>query len=69
MKNKKEEEFRKEIADYTKNNPSYLKQVQKFYDIADNIENEELKKDIIYQMLKCGASLTKLIKEDEENNV
>ena len=65
MKNKKEE-FSKEIESYAQNNPNYLKQVQKFYDIADNIKDEELRKDIIYQMLKCGASL---IKEDEENNV
>ena len=65
MKNKKEE-FSKEIESYAQNNPNYLKQVQKFYDIADNIKDEELRKDIIYQMLKCGASL---IKEDGENNV
>jgi len=39
---------------------AYLKELQKFLDKADNIENEELKNEIIIQMLKCDEELTKL---------
>jgi len=38
----------------------YLKELQAFLDKAENIENEELKKDIIFQMLKCDNELTLL---------
>ena len=38
----------------------YLNELQKFLDKADNIENEELKKEIIIQMLKCDKELTKI---------
>lgn len=40
-------------------NKNYLKQKQKFFDLVDNIEDEKLKKNIVYQMLK----LEKLLKE------
>ena len=40
-------------------NKDYLNELQKFLDKADNIENEELKKEIIIQMLKCDKELTK----------
>lgn len=38
----------------------YLKELQTFLDKAENIENEELKKEIIFQMLKCDKELTLL---------
>ena len=38
----------------------YLKQKQKFFDLSDNIKDERLKKNIVYQMLK----LEKLLKND-----
>ena len=34
-------------------NEQYLFELQKFMDLADNIENENLRKLIIAQMLKC----------------
>lgn len=40
------------------NNQQYLFELQKFLDLADNIEDENLKKSIIYQMLKCDKCLT-----------
>lgn len=46
--------------DWKKESKLYLIELQKFLDKADNIENEELKKDIIIQMLKCDKELTKL---------
>lgn len=36
----------------------YLFEVQKFLDLCDNINDEELKKSIKYQMLKCDKALT-----------
>ena len=36
----------------------YLFELQKFMDLADNIENENLRKLIIAQMLKCDKRLT-----------
>lgn len=41
-------------------NRSYLKELQNFFDKADNIEDQTLKQNIIGQMLKCDAILTKL---------
>lgn len=39
-------------------NKKYLFEVQKFLDLCDNIKDEELKKTIKYQMLKCDKTLT-----------
>ena len=41
-------------------NEQYLFELQKFMDLADNIENENLRKLIIAQMLKCDKRLTKI---------
>ena len=38
----------------------YLKELQIFLDQAENIEDEILKKTIIYQMQKCDNTLTKV---------
>ena len=37
--------------EWKKNNKKYLNEIQKFLDKAENIENEELRRDIIIQML------------------
>lgn len=42
----------------------YLKELQAFLDKAENIENEELRKEIIFQMLKCDNELTMLAEEE-----
>lgn len=44
-------------------NQTYLCEIQKFLDKAENIQNEALKKDIINQMLRCDNALTKLSEE------
>ena len=36
---------------------NFLKQKQKFFDLADNIQDEKIKKSIIYQMIKCEETL------------
>lgn len=40
-------------------NKEYLKQKQKFFDLVDNINDEKLKKNIVYQMLKLEKLLKK----------
>ena len=49
-------------------NKEYIKEVQIFLDKADNIENKELKEDLIYQMLRCDKLLTKLAQKEIEKN-
>ena len=46
--------------DWKKQSKTYLKELQKFLDKVENVENEELRKEIIIQMLKCDEELSKL---------
>ncbi len=46
--------------EWKEKNQEYLKELQIFLDKAQNIENEELKLEIIGQMLRCDEILTKL---------
>ena len=56
------------FQDWKMKNKKYLLELQRFLDKADNIENEELKNDIISQMLKCDKVLTKIAQEIIEEN-
>ena len=38
----------------------YLFELQKFLDAVENVEDEELRKEIIAQMLKCDKRITQL---------
>lgn len=53
-------------------NSQYLFELQKFLDLADNIEDENLRKSIISQMLKCDRCVTniaeKMFKTIKEEN-
>lgn len=49
---------------WKKESQSYLNELQKFLDKASNIQNQELKEEIIIQMLKCDDELTKLAEEN-----
>ena len=49
------------IEEYKKQNQEYLMQMQRFFDIADNIKDEKLKKNIIYQKIRCDEILENLI--------
>ena len=49
------------------NNKQYLFELQKFFDLADNIKDEKLRKNIISQMLKCEKYLTKIAEEELKN--
>lgn len=41
----------------------YLKELQKMFDIVENVKDEELKHRIIIQYLKCDAIITELAKK------
>ena len=46
--------------DWKERNKKYLKELQIFFDKADNIKDNDLKKKIIGQMLRCDDILTKI---------
>ena len=46
--------------DWKEKNKIYLKELQNFFDKAYNIEDNNLRKKIIGQMLKCDDILTKI---------
>ncbi len=52
-----------ENENWKANSQKYLKELQTFLDKAENIQNEELRKEIIFQMLKCDNELTILAEE------
>lgn len=49
-----------EYENWKANGQKYLRELQAFLDKVENIENEELRKEIIFQMLKCDNELTVL---------
>lgn len=61
--NRKNIEERIYLRDWKEKNEKYLRELEKFFDITDNVKDEELKLDIIYQMLKCDEILTKIAEE------
>lgn len=52
--------------EWKEKNKRYLKQLQRFLDAADNIEIEEIKQNVIAQMLKCDMILTELAEKEIE---
>lgn len=44
--------------DWKNKNKEYLKELECFLDKVENIEKEELRKEVIFQMLKCDEKLT-----------
>lgn len=49
--------------DWKEKNEKYIIELNKFFDIVDNIENEDLKLRVIYQMLTCDKILTEIAEE------
>ena len=49
-------------------NSQYLFELQKFLDLADNIEDEKLRKSIISQMLKCDKCVTNIAEKMVKKN-
>ena len=52
-----------EKSEWKNKNKQYLFELQKFLDLADNIKDENLKKVIIYQMIKCDQCITNIAEE------
>ena len=50
--------------DWKEKNKKYLNQLQKFLDATDSIENEDIKSNVIAQMLKCDKMLTELAQNE-----
>lgn len=46
-----------DFKEYKNTNKKYLNELQKYFDLVDNIEDEKLKKSIIYQKMKCDDIL------------
>lgn len=44
-------------------NKQYLRELTKFMDLTEQIKDQELKEQIITQMLKCDMELTKFAEE------
>lgn len=55
--------------EWKETNEKYLYELQKFLDITDNIADEKLKLDVIYQMLKCDEVLTEIAEENFRKSV
>ena len=53
--------------DWKEKDIEYLRFIQKFLDLSDNIENEELKEEVIRAMLMCDERLTQLAELEFEN--
>lgn len=68
MNELRKKEIKKRIysRDWKEKNENYLRELEKFFDITDNVTDEKLKLDIIYQMLKCDEILTKIAEEKLE---
>lgn len=49
--------------DWKNKNKEYLSELQRFLDKAEQIEDEEIKNEIIVQMIKCDDVLTNLCQE------
>lgn len=52
-----------QFPEWKSKNKKYLKELQTFLDMADNIKNEELRNDIICQMIKCDKVITEIAEE------
>lgn len=52
-----------EIDELKKNDKLYLKELQIFFDKVDNVQDEELKKQILYQMHRCEERIILMCKE------
>ena len=50
--------------EWKEKNEKYLTNLQKFLDATDSIEDEELQKHIIGQMLKCDLVLTEIAESE-----
>lgn len=53
------------IEDWKTQNDEYIENISKFLDIVDNIEDERLKKKIIYQHFACENIIQKIFQKNK----
>lgn len=54
---------KKEEHNWKFENKQYIKELTRFMDLAEQINDKELKEQIITQMLRCDMELTKFVEE------
>ncbi len=56
------EEIKKKVfsKEWKEKNKEYIKSLERFLDVTDNISDEKLRLDVIYKMLKCDDILTQI---------
>ena len=56
------EEIRKKMysKEWKEQDKEYIKSLERYLDVTDNISDEKLRLDVIYKMLKCDAILTQI---------
>lgn len=66
----KVEEVRQNIGEdmWRKESVEYIRNIEKFLDIVDNIENEDLKKRIIYQHFNCERIIKNIFEGLNDDN-
>ncbi len=71
MSSLRREEIRKNVYSraWKENNDEYLQALERFFDLTDNIEDENLRMEILYKMLKCDEILTKLAEKNFKSDV
>ena len=60
-RNQKKDIF--ENLDWKNKDANYLRELQRFLDMSDLIENKEVRQKVVAQMLKCDNTLTELCQE------
>lgn len=53
--------------DWKNKNKRYLFEIQKFLDLTDNIADEKLKKEILYQFTRYDKTITEMAEEMIKN--
>lgn len=63
MSNFNKKDIKINSRDWKEKNQEYIQALEDFLDIVDNIEDENLKLEVIYKMLKCDEILTKIAEQ------
>ena len=55
--------FESSVENIKRKDKIYLKELQTFFDKVDNVKDEELKKQILYQMHRCEERIIQICKK------
>lgn len=64
FRRKKKNDNSNNNRDWKEKNQKYLNQLQKFFDAVDKVENIEIRKGIINEVLRCDMLLTELAQKE-----